>query len=92
MTGEELGEKLSAYELAEWRAYYDLEPFGDVRADYRTGLLASLVANMFKGKGEKLITPIELMLHQDAKVDDEQPPDNRESQQEMINALKGLGG
>lgn len=92
MTVEELGDKMSARELAEWRVYYDLEPFGDCRADYNTGLLASMLANMFRDKGKKVAQPIDFMLHQDAQVDDTQTAERRQSQEKMIDALKGLKG
>ena len=91
MTVEELGQRMSSRELTEWRAYYDLEPFGDCREDFRTGILASLIANMFRGKGDKVTAPLDFMIHQDAKIDKGQPVDAKEGQQKMIDALKKLG-
>jgi hypothetical protein len=43
---------LSGEELAEWQAFYILEPFGDRRQDNRIGTLASLLMapNIKKGK------------------------------------------
>ena len=35
---------MSAHEFAEWQAYAQIEPFGEVRADLRNAMLASLVA------------------------------------------------
>jgi len=37
---------ISSAEFAEWQAYYRLEPFGEERADLRTGILAALIANV----------------------------------------------
>lgn len=37
-------------ELTEWMAYYQLEPFGDYRADYRSGVVASTFANAHRAK------------------------------------------
>lgn len=90
---------MTARELAEWRAYYDLEPFGDMRADYRTGLLASMIANIFRRKGDKPLLPTDFMLHSDAHPEKKTATaapataaDRRKSQEEMIKAMKALEG
>lgn len=36
---------ISGRELAEWRAFYEIEPFGAEREDLRAGIVASTVAN-----------------------------------------------
>jgi hypothetical protein len=36
---------MPAWKISEWMAYAELEPFGQGRADYRAGLLASVFAN-----------------------------------------------
>lgn len=33
-------------DLMEWVAYSELEPFGEERADWRSGMVASVVANV----------------------------------------------
>ena len=38
-------DRLSAPQLDEWRAYANLEPFGQAHGDLGTGLLASLLFN-----------------------------------------------
>lgn len=38
-------QKISSREFTEWIAYYQLEPFGEERADLRMGIIASLIAN-----------------------------------------------
>jgi hypothetical protein len=42
-------------------AYYSLEPFGDSRADLRTGIVASLIANIHRGKDQKPYKPEDFM-------------------------------
>lgn len=37
--------RMSAIELAEWKAFDALEPIGEPRADLRAGIIASLVWN-----------------------------------------------
>ncbi|MCL5995491.1 MAG: DUF4035 domain-containing protein [Chloroflexi bacterium] len=37
---------MSSREFSEWMAYYNLEPFGEERADLRMAMLASLIANV----------------------------------------------
>lgn len=46
MTVGELRRRMSASELHEWRAYYELEPFGEWRADVRMAMMSSLIANI----------------------------------------------
>ena len=38
--------EISSAEFNEWMAYYELEPFGDLVADQRHGVAASLLANL----------------------------------------------
>lgn len=42
---EELLHRISSRELTEWMAYYQLEPWGEERADLRAGIIAATVAN-----------------------------------------------
>lgn len=52
MTVEELGERMSGRELSEWVAFDRISPIGDERADLRAGIVASVVANAHRTKGE----------------------------------------
>lgn len=45
MTVGELLARISSEELTEWMAFSDLEPFGDERADVRSGIVAATIAN-----------------------------------------------
>ena len=51
MTVSELGARMSSSEFAEWMAYDRLEPFGELRADYRNGLLLATVLGMAGKEG-----------------------------------------
>lgn len=39
---------MSGQQLTEWMAYFELEPFGEERADYRMATLAALTANIHR--------------------------------------------
>lgn len=40
--------RISSKELTEWIAFYGLEPFGDIRADYRSAVISATVANVHR--------------------------------------------
>ena len=61
MPVRELLARADSRELAEWRAYERIEPFGEKRADYRAGMVASVMANAWKGKDQKAFTPEDFM-------------------------------
>lgn len=48
-------------ELTEWMAFYQLEPFGDLRGDYRSGVVAATFANAHRVNGAKPLTPEDFM-------------------------------
>jgi len=58
----ELLTRMSGQELTEWEAYYRLEPWGEERADLRSGVVAALISNAFRGKGGKVQKPQDFML------------------------------
>lgn len=49
---------MSSRELSEWMAYYELEPFGEGRADLRAGTVAAVVA---RSAGSKSAKPSDFM-------------------------------
>lgn len=58
----ELDAQLSSSELTEWIAYASIEPFGDMRADFRAGVIASTLANVNRDpKRGKPTKPIDFM-------------------------------
>ncbi|PCI51396.1 MAG: hypothetical protein COB49_01965 [Alphaproteobacteria bacterium] len=54
-TVRELLARIDARELAEWQAYYRLEPFGEERADWRTAQTTAMIANVNLGKDARPI-------------------------------------
>lgn len=58
---------MDSREFAEWLAFNKIEPFGDARADLRSGIVASIVANCNRAKGAKAFKPTDFMPDFDAK-------------------------
>jgi len=52
---------LTARQVAEWAAYYRIEPWGEERGDYRAAIISSTVYNMQRGKKSKPLTPKDFM-------------------------------
>ena len=46
--------RVDAREFAEWNAFYQLEPFGEERADWRMAQLCCLVVGALGGKASKI--------------------------------------
>ena len=61
MTARELLQRMGSDELSEWMAFYQLEPFGDYRADYRSGVVASTFANAHRAKDASPFRPEDFM-------------------------------
>ena len=61
MTVEELGVRMSGREFVHWMAYYNMEPFGEMRADLRAGIIASTIANVNRGKRHAAFKPDQFM-------------------------------
>jgi hypothetical protein len=63
MTVEEMLERMSWQEFLEWQEYYGLEPFGEERADLRSGIVASVLANVNRDpkKRSKPFEPTDFM-------------------------------
>ncbi len=57
MTVGQLLESISAKELSEWQAYYNLEPFGSPIDDFRAGTVCSATVNLHLKKGKKPFGP-----------------------------------
>jgi len=53
MTVKELLARIDSRELSEWTAYYQIEPFGEFRADIRSAIIATTLANIHRGKDQQ---------------------------------------
>lgn len=52
---------LTSRQLAEWMAYYAVDPFGDQRGDLQAGIIAATVSNRWRGKNEAPAKPVDFM-------------------------------
>lgn len=48
--------------MSEWLEFYKSEPFGDIRADIRSGVIAATVQNVHGGLDGKAASPADFML------------------------------
>lgn len=67
MTVAELLDRTDSKEISEWIAFYSIEPFGEERADLRSAIIASTMANMWRGKGQRAFTVKDFMPQFDPK-------------------------
>lgn len=63
MTVRELLARIDSRELSEWYAFFELEPWGCEMEDWRTGLVASTIANVNRDpkKQRKPFEPTDFM-------------------------------
>jgi hypothetical protein len=75
--------------LTEWMAYYGLEPFGEERADLRSAIVASLVANANRdpAKRREPFTPQDFMPKFDRIEPAEQQAQSWERQKAIMQSL-----
>lgn len=52
---------LSSRQIAEWMAYYNIEPFGEHPAYWRAGVIAATIANVNRGKRSRVVKPEDFM-------------------------------
>jgi hypothetical protein len=67
MSVRELLARLDSHELSEWMAYYRLEPFGEVRADVRAGIVASTLANVHRKRSAPPFSPLDFLAFPEPK-------------------------
>lgn len=90
----ELQERVSSLEFAEYWAFYSLEPFGEERADLRTGILGSTIANANRDpkKQSAPFTPDQFMPRFEQQLDDEEElPDGAELAAKVRATMEMLG-
>jgi|TARA_R100001530_G_scaffold41605_1_gene31811 hypothetical protein len=80
MTVGEMLRKMSSSEMADWIAFWRLDPWGEERADLRSGIIAAVTANVWSGKGRKA-KPADFMPN---FVEPDRPRQSMESQKAIF--------
>jgi hypothetical protein len=70
MTVDGMLSGMSSIELTEWMAYYELEPFGEERADLRAGSIAAPLLNLWLSEA-KMKDAKDWIMHSDDLVEDD---------------------
>lgn len=84
---------ISSRELTEWMALEQIEGplYGARREDLRAGVIAATVANVFRGKGDKPLSPEDFVM----RFEDVQERAEKEAEQQVSmlrRAAKPKGG
>jgi len=83
-TVKELLRRITYRELREWFAYYNIEPFGEWRADLRQAITSMVIANVNRGKNQKAFKPEDFMPFEKPK---KRKPQTEEEMMAMLNLL-----
>jgi len=73
---------LTSKQITEWIEYHAIEPWGEPAAWYRSGILASLIANIHRAKNAPPFTPADFM-----PKNPERTKPKKQSPEEMKTAL-----
>lgn len=91
MTVAEMLQRISSAEITEWAAYYMLEPFGEDRADLRSGIIASTVANVNRAEKQEPYTPHDFMPKFDEQEEPpEDEPEDTEQWRELLHRVEAI--
>jgi len=85
VTVQDLLVRISSSELTEWMAYYQMEPFGEERADLRSAIVASVTAN---AASKRRFKPADFM----PRFDRPKPQSEGSMRQMFQAAAKAFGG
>lgn len=56
-----LADTVTAWQLMRWAEYGQVEPWGETRADLRSAIVASTMANTVRGKNQRPFRPADFM-------------------------------
>lgn len=78
---------MEAHELVEWMAYFSIEPWGQVQADFRAGVIAATMANVMGSTKGRSVQPGDFF----PLYDDPKEPQTPEQQMQMLKAMATNG-
>lgn len=83
---------LTSEELTEWMAYHELEPWGEERADFRSGTICAVVANLMKSKDDRPARAADFVPDFDGSRKAGQAGASGQDAEEFRRRLRGLQG
>lgn len=86
-TLKQLYREIDSAELSEWQAYYNIEPWGESKADIRTGIIASTIANVNRGKNTKAFTYDNFVLKSKLEFEHEMKQRRKQSSEQIMSTL-----
>lgn len=89
MSVREAQARISSNEFSEWIAYSRIEPFGEERADLRSAINTTVLANANRSKGRRAFKVKDFMPRFDTKLEI-QSPKHMQAMFRMMSA-KGYG-
>jgi hypothetical protein len=66
-TVREARRRCDAPEFALWRAYFEIDPWGEERADLRAGFTSAILVNAHSKKGSRRAKPTDFLLSKKAE-------------------------
>lgn len=88
-TLKQLYQEIDSAELTEWQAYHNLEPWGEQKADARTGIIASTIANVNRGKNTKAFSYEDFILKSRLELEHEARQKKKQSSKQITSVLMG---
>lgn len=76
--------EIDSREFSEWQAYWQLEPWGEGRDDLRAGIIASTMANLWRGADTPPFTPTDFMPQFDRVAEEALDADVLIAQQQQL--------
>jgi hypothetical protein len=83
--------KMSIREFRRWRAFYDLEPFGEERSDYRAASIVATLVNLHRKRGTRE-KPIKDFLLQFTDATEKSKPKPWERLKQIGREIAGAAG
>lgn len=77
--------RITGAQFREWQAYYELEPFGEVRADLRAASITQMLYNVNRGKNQRALPLKDFLLKFEA--DEHEPKQTWQTQWAVVKAL-----
>lgn len=81
---------ITAKQFAGWVAYARMEPFNELRADYRAASVVAMIANVNRGKGQKAVQLEDVMLKFGDEKPESKPARSPEDMERMMRMMFGI--